>query len=160
MNLAEGFLRNSLRDFARYLRIANCCAEETGRWTQDGIDRGHYAAPDAEKAFALADRTNRLISGLIASLERIQDGERGPQARSAQRRRDRGPKTRAPEPREANPEPSLPNPEVGPADAAPNGPNPERARRTQNRGPRTQNPTDYLFLDCVHQKIPNPLVVG
>jgi four helix bundle protein len=71
INLAEGFGRYSAKEFAHFARIARGSLEESSAWLRDGIDRGYFTAEACRAAFDLADRTARLLTGLIVSLRRL-----------------------------------------------------------------------------------------
>ena len=57
LNVAEGFHRNSARDFARFLAIARASLGEAEIHLKDGIDRKFYSETDCQKVLELARRT-------------------------------------------------------------------------------------------------------
>jgi four helix bundle protein len=71
MNIAEGFYRYRVREFARFLSIALASLGEATLWLRDGIQRGHYPASACECAFGLARRCRLTTLRLHKSLREL-----------------------------------------------------------------------------------------
>jgi four helix bundle protein len=68
-NCAEGFYRDSMAEFARFLKISRASLGEAVARVRDGIDREYFTEAECARAFELGDRAGRLTIGLIRSLE-------------------------------------------------------------------------------------------
>jgi four helix bundle protein len=68
-NIAEGFGRFSMGDFSQSLRISRGSVKEAIDEIQDGIHRRYWPASACTHALALGDRSFRLITGLLKSLQ-------------------------------------------------------------------------------------------
>ena len=68
-NIVEGFLRNTPRSFALFLRYARSSHGEAETRLKDGIKRGYFKQEDCEKALRLAKRCGQAILKLLKSLE-------------------------------------------------------------------------------------------
>ena len=68
-NFAEGFGCYRHPEFARYTRIAKASLTETHNHLSDGVDRRHWAPPQAAPLQQLADRAIGACVRLVAYLE-------------------------------------------------------------------------------------------
>lgn len=69
-NIAEGHGRRTTKDYLRHLRIAHGSLAEAETQILLAIDFSYVAASHAQEPFMLAERTGRMLNGLIASLEK------------------------------------------------------------------------------------------
>ena len=69
-NIAEGEGRHSVRDFSRFLSIANGSRREVETQTLIARRLGYITAQDCEMVLALAAEVGRLRQGLADSLNR------------------------------------------------------------------------------------------
>jgi len=69
-NIAEGFSRNSDRDFAHFLDIARGSASEVQSLLYVALDVSHIEKNEFERLYKLADETASLIGGLILYLRK------------------------------------------------------------------------------------------
>lgn len=63
-NIAEGFGRYTHREFARFLTIARASVVETENHLQHALDAGFITSEESQRLVALAQQTQRAISGL------------------------------------------------------------------------------------------------
>lgn len=67
-NIAEGFVRHSDKEFVQFLFVAMASAAEVQSHLYVAVDQ-RYLTPEAfESIYAQADKTSRIISGLIKHL--------------------------------------------------------------------------------------------
>jgi four helix bundle protein len=85
-DIAEGFLRRSPRDFARFLGFAKGSLAEAELRLRDGISEGHFVADDCREAFQLAKRATVALARLQASQVRYANSHRHGLPRSRGRR--------------------------------------------------------------------------
>ena len=69
-NIAEGFSRNSDRDFAHFLDVAKGSALEVQSLLYVALDIGYIGKDEFERLFELTDKTASLIGGLIVYLRK------------------------------------------------------------------------------------------
>ena len=69
-NIAEGFSRNSDRDFAHFLDIAKSSASEVRSELYVTLDRGHIETKEFDRLYKLIDETASRIGGLIVYLRK------------------------------------------------------------------------------------------
>lgn len=67
-NIAEGFVRRSNKEFVQFLFIAMSSAAETQSHLYIGMDQGYLSKDAFESIYAQANKTARIISGLITYL--------------------------------------------------------------------------------------------
>ena len=67
-NIAEGFERRRPREFIHFLRIARGSTAEIKAQLYVALDVGFVANDDFDMIFRQADRTSRMIHGLITYL--------------------------------------------------------------------------------------------
>jgi four helix bundle protein len=67
-NIAEGFVRHSAGDFARFQAYSRASSREALVRLQDGVDRGHFTESEIAEAVQLGNRTIALITALTNSL--------------------------------------------------------------------------------------------
>ncbi len=67
-NIAEGFVRQSNKEFSRYLFIAMSSSAEVRSHLYIALDQGYLSKDAFESIYEQADRTGRIISGLIKYL--------------------------------------------------------------------------------------------
>jgi four helix bundle protein len=64
-NIAEGFIRRSNREFIQFLFIAMSSAAEVQSHMYVAIDQGYVSQDKFDEIYNQAEKTSRLISGLI-----------------------------------------------------------------------------------------------
>jgi len=64
-NIAEGFVRRSNKEFLQFLFIAMSSTAEVQSHLYIAVDQGYLSKDAFESIYAQADRTGRIISGLI-----------------------------------------------------------------------------------------------
>lgn len=64
-NIAEGFDRNSNKEFRQFLFIARSSASEVKSQLYRALDRKYITQEDFEKTFKLANDTSNLIGGFL-----------------------------------------------------------------------------------------------
>jgi len=64
-NCAEGFIRRSNKEFIQFLFIAMSSAAEVQSHLYVALDQGYVAQEKFNVIYKQADKTSRLISGLI-----------------------------------------------------------------------------------------------
>jgi four helix bundle protein len=69
-NIAEGFSRNSDRDFAHFLDIAKGSVLEVQSLLYVALDIGYIGKDEFKKLYELTDKTASLIGGLIVYLRK------------------------------------------------------------------------------------------
>ena len=69
-NIAEGFSRNSDRDFAHFLDIAKGSVLEVQSLLYVALDIGYIGNDEFERLYELTDKTASLIGGLIVYLRK------------------------------------------------------------------------------------------
>jgi len=69
-NIAEGFSRNSDRDFAHFLDIARSSTSEVQSLLYVALDISHIETSEFDKLYKLADETASRIGGLILYLRK------------------------------------------------------------------------------------------
>jgi four helix bundle protein len=67
-NIAEGFVRRSNKEFMQFLFIAMSSTAEVQSHLYIAVDQGYLSKEAFESIYAQADRTGRIISGLIKYL--------------------------------------------------------------------------------------------
>jgi four helix bundle protein len=67
-NIAEGFARNSDRDFAHFLDIARGSVMEVKSLLYVALDVGYLEKSEFERLYRTADETASLISGFTSYL--------------------------------------------------------------------------------------------
>lgn len=69
-NIVEGFDAGSDPEFARFLRMARRSASEVQSELYLALDRHYITLDEMQEAYALADETKKLITGLLAYLRK------------------------------------------------------------------------------------------
>jgi four helix bundle protein len=69
-NIAEGFARNSNKDFAHFLDISKASAAEVQSLLYIASDLGYLSQDDFVRIYGLADETASLTGGLIIFLRK------------------------------------------------------------------------------------------
>jgi four helix bundle protein len=64
-NIAEGFVRRSSKEFVQFLFIAMSSSAEVRSHLYIAVDQGYLSKDSFESIYAQADKTGRIISGLI-----------------------------------------------------------------------------------------------
>ena len=67
-NIAEGFSRQSHKEFARFLDIARGSISEVQSLLYIALDLGHISQIDFDQVYGKADQTASLVGGLTAYL--------------------------------------------------------------------------------------------
>ena len=67
-NIAEGFIRRSNMEFVQFLFIAMSSCAEVQSHLYIALDQGYLSKGSFESIYGQADRTSRIISGLIKYL--------------------------------------------------------------------------------------------
>jgi four helix bundle protein len=67
-NIAEGFVRRSNKEFVQYLFVAMSSSAEVRSHLYIAVDQGYLPKDSFESIYAQADKTGRIISGLITYL--------------------------------------------------------------------------------------------
>ena len=67
-NVAEGFVRRSNKEFMQFLFIAMSSIAEVHSHLYIAVDQDYLSKDAFESIYAQADRTGRIISGLIKYL--------------------------------------------------------------------------------------------
>jgi four helix bundle protein len=67
-NIAEGFVRRSNKEFVQFLFIAMSSCAEVQSHLYVAVDQGYLSKDSFESIYGQADRTARIISGLIKYL--------------------------------------------------------------------------------------------
>ncbi len=67
-NIAEGFVRRSNKEFVQFLFIAMSSAAEVQSHLYIGVDQGYLSKDAFESIYNQADKTAKIISGLIKYL--------------------------------------------------------------------------------------------
>ena len=67
-NIAEGFVRRSNKEFVQYLFIAMSSSAEVRSHLYIAADQGYLSKGSFELLYGQADKTGRIISGLIKYL--------------------------------------------------------------------------------------------
>ena len=67
-NIAEGFVRRSNKELVQFLFIAMSSTAEVQSHLYIAVDQGYLSKDAFESIYAPADRTGRIISGLIKYL--------------------------------------------------------------------------------------------
>ncbi len=74
-NIAEGFARRSSKEFTQFLFIGMSSAAEVQSHLYIALDQGYLSRPAFDSIYAQADKTSRIISGLIKYLRTKQTRE-------------------------------------------------------------------------------------
>lgn len=69
-NVAEGFIRHSDKEFVQFLFVAMASAAEVQSHLYVGVDQGYLSQETFDAIYAQAEKTSRIISGLIKYLRR------------------------------------------------------------------------------------------
>ena len=69
-NVAEGFIRHSDKEFVQFLFVAMASAAEVQSHLYVGVDQGYLSQETFDSIYAQAEKTSRIISGLIKYLRR------------------------------------------------------------------------------------------
>ena len=77
-NIAEGYGRNSTRDYVRFLQIASGSLYELQTQLEIGSNLGYLAGQNFQTALDSSNEVGRILSGLIRS---ISSSERGDSSR-------------------------------------------------------------------------------
>jgi four helix bundle protein len=64
-NIAEGFVRRSNKEFVQYLFIAMSSSAEVRSHLYIAVDQGYLTKDAFDSIYSQADKTGRIISGLI-----------------------------------------------------------------------------------------------
>lgn len=67
-NIAEGFVRHSDKEFAQFLFVAMASAAEVQSHLYVAVDQDYLAQDTFDSIYAQAEKTSRIISGLIKHL--------------------------------------------------------------------------------------------
>jgi four helix bundle protein len=67
-NIAEGFTRRSNKEFLQFLFIAISSSAEVQSHLYIAVDQGYISKDSFESIYKQAEKTNRIISGLIKYL--------------------------------------------------------------------------------------------
>ena len=67
-NIAEGFVRRSSKEFMQFRFIAMSSSAEVQSHLYIAVDQGYLSKDTFESIYAQADKTGRIISGLIKYL--------------------------------------------------------------------------------------------
>jgi len=67
-NIAEGFSRRSNKEFSQFLFIAMSSAAELQSHLYIAADQGYLSKPSFDSIYGQAEKTSRIISGLISYL--------------------------------------------------------------------------------------------
>jgi four helix bundle protein len=68
-NIAEGFHRFTLAEFAHFLAISRGSLGEAKVRLMDGVDRGYFTGPTCASALAIGNRAIACVTSLKVSLE-------------------------------------------------------------------------------------------
>ena len=69
-NVAEGFIRHTDKEFVQFLFVAMASAAEVQSHLYVGVDQGYLSQETFDSIYAQAEKTSRIISGLIKYLRR------------------------------------------------------------------------------------------
>jgi len=69
-NIAEGFVRHSGKEFVQFLFVAMASAAEVQSHLYVAVDQGYLAPEKFDSMYVQAEKTGRIISGLIKYLRR------------------------------------------------------------------------------------------
>lgn len=69
-NIAEGFVRHTDKEFTQFLFIAMSSAAEVQSHLYIAVDQGYLSKETFESIYAQAEKTGRIISGLIKHLRK------------------------------------------------------------------------------------------
>jgi four helix bundle protein len=69
-NIAEGFVRHSDKEFVQFLFVAMASAAEVQSHLYVAVDQGYLAPEKFDSMYVQAEKTGRIISGLIKYLRR------------------------------------------------------------------------------------------
>jgi four helix bundle protein len=69
-NIAEGFERGGKGEFVQFLSMAKGSAGEVRSHLYVALDQGYISRETFDRVFALADRTGRIIRGLMSYLSK------------------------------------------------------------------------------------------
>jgi len=67
-NIAEGFIRRSSKEFVQFLFIAMSSASEVQSHLYVALDQGYVKEQEFKEIYEQADKTARIVSGLITYL--------------------------------------------------------------------------------------------
>ena len=70
VNIAEGFVRHTDKEFTQFLFIAMSSAAEVQSHLYIAVDQGYLSKETFESIYAQAAKTSRIISGLIKHLRK------------------------------------------------------------------------------------------
>src|SRR5712692_3693115 len=76
-NIAEGFARRSNKEFSQFLFIAMSSETELQSHLYTAVDQGYLSKPSFDLIYGHAEKTSRIISGLISCLGTTQTGQTG-----------------------------------------------------------------------------------
>jgi four helix bundle protein len=71
-NIAEGFVRRSSKEFVQFLFIAMSSAAEVQSHMYIAVDQGYVSKDAFDLIYEQANKTSRIISGLITYLRTTQ----------------------------------------------------------------------------------------
>jgi four helix bundle protein len=69
-NITEGFVRHSDREFVQFLFIAMSSAAEVQSHLYIAVDQGYLSKETFDSIYGQADKTSKIISGLIKYLRK------------------------------------------------------------------------------------------
>jgi four helix bundle protein len=69
-NIAEGAARNTKREFANFLHVAQASLSELDTQVEIAVRLGYLTPGDATPALDRMERTDKMLTGLIKSLRR------------------------------------------------------------------------------------------
>lgn len=69
-NIAEGFVRHSDKEFVQFLFVPMASASEVQSHLYVGLDQGYLSQETFDSIYAQAEKTSRIISGLIKYLRK------------------------------------------------------------------------------------------
>jgi len=69
-NIAEGAARNTKREFANFLHVAQASLSELDTQVEIAVRQGYLTPGDATPALDRMERTDKMLTGLIKSLRR------------------------------------------------------------------------------------------
>ncbi len=67
-NIAEGFAHRSNKEFTQFLFVAMSSAAEVQSHLYIAVEQGYVSKPAFDSMYQQADKTSRIISGLIKYL--------------------------------------------------------------------------------------------
>ena len=71
-NIAEGFIRKSDKEFIQFLFVAMASAAEVQSHLYIALDQGYIDKEQFDRIYEQADKSGKMISGLIKYLRTLQ----------------------------------------------------------------------------------------